>query len=300
MNTRLFAIIAAAGLAGAAFAQPAEDHKPADQKPGEQPAEPQPETKPTDKSPLAGPKLPDRTGKPTLVEHGADGKVKRLDEWPALAAVRKLPLDENAKKAVAKLEVEQAVAMDKMMTESLPEIAAIANAFQSGDTAEGLAGIRKLRQNHPVLAEREMLAQRISVLVGKEQGHELSLMVQEYWNALITEASGGAQTRAEMAAANRVASGEALRLLGQDIKASYDRVIGQQVRDFDALIKSLSLTAEQESKVRAIVNDAASKAGNNPSKMDKTAVFWKIWHELDARQRAAVTDQFKGRVKRAG
>ncbi|MFT3683394.1 MAG: hypothetical protein QM783_00475 [Phycisphaerales bacterium] len=296
MNMHVFAIIAAAGLSAAAFAQP-----PMEKKPAEQPStEPQPESKPAEKGPLSGPKLPDRTGKPTLVEHGADGKVKRLDEWPALAAVRKLPIDENAKKAIAKLEATQAAALDKMMTESLPEIAAIANAFQSGDTAEGLAGVRKLRLNHPVLDERELLAQRISALIGKEQGHELSLMVQEYWNALNQEAAGAAQSRGERTAANRVAMGEALRLLGQDIKASYDRVIGQQVHDFDVLIKSLGLTGEQESKVRAIVSDSFAKAGGNTSKVDKTAVFWKIWRELDTRQRAALADQFKGRVKKAG
>lgn len=243
--------------------------------------------------------MPDRTGKPTLVERGLGGKVTRLDEWPALAAARKLALDDKARAAVAKLEADQAAALDKMMTESLPEIATVANAFQSGDTADGLAGIRRLREKYPVLNERELLAQRIGAILGKEQGHELSIMVQEYWNALIQEASDAAKTRGEKSGAGKVAGAEALRLLGRDIKASYERVIGQQVRDLDAFIKSIGLTSEQESRVRRIIDDAFSKAGGNTSKVNKTEVFWGVWKELDARQRAAVMDQFRNRVKKA-
>lgn len=292
MNKQLSAVMAACVFTGSVLAQ---EGKPAF--PEKQPEGPAP-AKPAEKSPLAGPQVPDRTGKPTLVEHGLDGKVKRLDEWPALAAARKLPLDEKAKAAVAKLNADQAAAMDKMMSESLPEIAAIANAFQSGDTAEGLAGIRALRANHPVLSERELLVQRIAALLDKEQGHEVSIMVQEYWNALIQEQADAGKTRSEKNMAVKVAGAEALRLLGQDIKASYERVIGQQVRDFDALIKTLGLTAEQESRVRKITDDAFAKANGNQAKVDKSAVFWKIWKELDNRQRALLIEQFKGKGKK--
>ncbi|HYD01241.1 MAG TPA: hypothetical protein VEB22_08450, partial [Phycisphaerales bacterium] len=104
--------------------------------------------KPTEPSPLQGPKVPDRTGKPTLVTRGADGRVSRLDEWPALVAVRKLKLDEKTRAAVDKLELDQAAAMDKFLTGNLTEVAAVANAFQSGDVKEGVAGVRKLRQDH--------------------------------------------------------------------------------------------------------------------------------------------------------
>jgi hypothetical protein len=297
MNKQLIAVIAAGLIAGGVLAQ--EGKQPTAPPPAPAEKEKQPaEKSPAPHAPLAGPQVPDRTGKPTLVEHGLDGKVKRLDEWPALVAARKLPLDEKAKAAIAKLNAEQAAAMDKMMSESLPEIAVIASAFQSGDTAEGVAGIRKLKQNHPVLEERERLAQRIAALLDKEQGHEVSIMVQEYWNALIQEQTDAAKTRGEKGGAGKIAGAEALRLLGQDIKASYDRVIGQQVRDFDALIKTLGLTAEQESKVRKITDDAFAKANGNQAKVDKSAVFWKIWRELDSRQRALLIEQFKGKGKK--
>lgn len=279
------AVLAAAMVGGVAIAQQGgESKKPAASKPAEQ-------------SPMAGPKVGDRAGKPSVVERGIDGKVTRLDQWPALVAVKKLNLDEKSKAAVAKLEAEQAAAMDKMMSENLLEIAAIAGNFQSGDVMEGLAALKKLRQDHPVLQDREMLTQRISALLTKEQGAELSRMVQDYWQALIQEASDAASTRGEKGGAARVAGAEALRLLGQDVKASYERVIGQQVKDFDALIKTLGLSGEQESRVRRIVDDAFAKARGNSSKMNKSDVFWKVWKELDTNQRSLLVERFKEQAK---
>ncbi|HZW05712.1 MAG TPA: hypothetical protein VFF65_01205 [Phycisphaerales bacterium] len=252
-----------------------------------------PPAKPASPSPLQGPKVPDRTGKPTLVSRGADGKVARLDEWPALAAVRKLTLDAKTREAVGKLEREQAAAMDKFLGENLVEVAAVANSFQSGNTKEGLAGIRKLRQDHAVFNDRELLMQKIGALLPKEQENELRLMVQEYWNALVQEETDAAKARGERASMGKVAGAEALRLLGQDIKASYDRVIGQKVKDFDALIKALGLSGEQESRVRRIADDAFAKAKGDERKINKADLFWKIWKELDAKQRDLLLEHVK-------
>lgn len=279
MNTKLVAAMVAGAMVGVASAQATKEN-------GQPPA----------RTPLSGPKVPDRTGKPTLVERGSDGKVARLEEWPALVAVRKLKLDDKSKAAVAKLEAEQAAAMDKFLGGNLLAVAAVANAFQSGDVKEGLAGIRKLKQDHPALEQRELLSQKIGALLPKEQEKELQLMVQEYWNALIQEETDAANAKGEKVSMGKVAGAEALRLLGKDFKASYERVIGQRVKDFDALIKSLGLNAEQEGRVRKITDDAFAKAKGNPEKMNKSEVFWKIWRELDAKQRDLLVEH----VKQAG
>lgn len=276
MNTKVIAALMVGGLAGVTYAQTPKET-------GQPPA----------RSPLSGPKVPDRTGKPTLVERGSDGKVARLEEWPALAAVRKLKLDDKSKAAVAKLEAEQAAAVDKFMGGNLLEVAAVASAFQSGDLKEGLAGVRKLKQDHPVLEQRELLSQKIGALLPKEQEKELQLMVQEYWNALIQEETDAANAKGEKVSMGKVAGAEALRLLGKDIKASYERVIGQRVKEFDTLIKSLGLSAEQEGRVRKITDDAFAKAKGNPEKVNKSEVFWKIWGELDAKQRAQLVERVK-------
>lgn len=276
MNTKLISVLATGMIACAAAAQADKNAPP-----------------PPERTPLSGPRVPDRTGKPTLVERGADGKVVRLEEWPALAAVRKLKLDEKTQAAITRVEVEQAQAMDKFLSGNLPAVAAVANAFQSGDTKAGLAGVRKLRQDHPVFAERELLLQRMSALLPAEQQTEVRLMVEEYWNALIQEEAESAKARGEKSSPGKVASVEALRMLGQDIKASYERVIGQRVKDFDALIKSLGLSAEQESRVRKIADDSFARAKGNADKINKVDVFWKIWRELDAGQRDALFDYIK-------
>jgi hypothetical protein len=281
MNTKLITVLAA-GMCGAAFGQAEKT-----------PAQPATATPPAEHSPLAGPKVPDRTGKPTLVERSADGKVVRLDEWPALAAARKLKLDDKTRAAISKLEVEQTTAMDKFLGGNLLAVAAVANSFQSGNMKEGLAGIRKLRDEHPILNQRELLGQKISGLLDKEQATELRLMTEEYWNALIQEETETAKAKGEKASMGKVASGEALRLLGQDIKASYERVIGQRVKDFDALIKTLGLSAEQESRVRKITDEAFAKSKGNYDKVNKSDVFWKIWRELDAHQRDVLVEQIK-------
>lgn len=244
--------------------------------------------------PLSGPKVPDRTGKPTLVERGADGKVVRLEEWPTLAAVRKLKLDDAAKEAVRKIELEQAAAMDKFMSENLLEVARLAAAFEAGNVTEGLAGVRKLQKDHPVLEMRSRLSQTVGKVLSKEQDAELRAMIGEYWSALVAEEEGEAKARGERASPGKVASGEALRLLGQDIKASYQRVIGQRVRAFDEFVAGLGLEGEQEQRVRKVVQDAFTRAGGNEKKMDKASVFWAVWRELTPAQRDRLVDSFKG------
>lgn len=276
MKTKLLSVLVPCLMTGVAFAQTGE-----------------PEAQPPARSPLAGPKVPSREGKTSLVERGADGKVKRLEEWPALAALRKLKLDDATRKAVQKLETEQAAAMDKFLSENLLEIAAVANAFQSGDTQEGLAGIKKLQADHPALDDRTRLSQKLGKILTKEQDAEMRAMIQEYWNALVQEESESAKTRGEKASAGKIAGAESLRLLGSDIKASYERVIGQQVKDFDDFIKKLGLNPEQEGKVRRVVDDAFAKSKGDKKKVNKSEVFWKIWKELDAKQRNTLVELFR-------
>lgn len=74
-------------------------------------------------------------------------------------------------------------------------------------------------------------------------------------------------------------------MIGQEVRRSYERVVGQQAADFDALIKSLNLSEAQESKVRQIVGDSFQKYEGKIPANERAKLIALVWRELDGSQR---------------
>ncbi len=130
-------------------------------------------------------------------------------------------------------------------------------------------------------------------------------MIQEYWKAVVDEDLAKPAAERERAPLRptkapawtisaRPPRTEFARLAGQEIKSAYERTIGQQSRDFDALISQLGLTPEQESKVRKIVGDSFNKTYGKAAAPERAQVFWKVYAELDATQKQQVLDRIGG------
>lgn len=260
----------------------------------------EPEAPKAEPAPLSGPKVVEKASA-SLVEMDMSGKLVRLDRQPAEVALTKVTLDEAGKKAADDVLKEHNKALDAFVQGNLIELAAVANATQSGDKAGALLLMSDLYKKHQALRDHALLPQRVAAAIGKEQGDKVLGMVRDYMTAVMKE-----EGAADKAAGKRETPGayvvkENLRLLGIDLRASYERVIGQQTKDFDETLKSLNLSPAQESRVRAIVGDAfqaSAASGGKYTPAEKTKVFWKVWAELDEAQRAALSERIKGSAKK--
>lgn len=87
---------------------------------------------------------------------------------------------------------------------------------------------------------------------------------------------------------------ESLRVFGQEIRASYDRVIGQATQRLDATLSQLNLTGEQDSKIRNLITEFGQKTRLNPTAQQKAELFRAVWAELNAEQREQLSRLIRG------
>jgi hypothetical protein len=270
---------------------------------------------------LSGPRIaaPQQTKK-SLIQRDSEGKLVLLERQPAEAALDLLSLDDKSKAKAQEVLLARSKAMDAFLQDNLLEVAAAANAFQSGQAQEGLRQVMLLRGRSPALRGREKLTDELAAALPKKQGDELKALVKEYWEAIAKEGADQGQREQQTAMLEgtdapesmtteddqpmnpiqrglaRAGGGgaaiarEALRLLGQDIKAAYERTILSQSAELEESLKRLNLKPEQESRVRAHIQDAFSQnAGKKPSdatrKAAGTRAFLKVWQELDTSQK---------------
>jgi hypothetical protein len=236
--------------------------------------------------PLSGPALAPREVKPSLVVRDASGALVRPEGMSlAEAAFRKLKLDPKAQAAGENVLKDRARLLDDVVATNLIEIGQLANAFQSGNRAAAMEGLAKLWKDTEALRAKGQLNQQLAKALPKAQGDQLLGMVQEYMQAVFTEERQKAQTTGESFNMGKVIVAENLKGLGQEIKASYERVIGQSSRDFEQLIKDLDLTPEQEGKLRTMVQESLTKYGANAPAARNSAIFMEMYRTMTPQQR---------------
>lgn len=251
------------------------------------------DTKPAD--PLAGPAVPAAAQQRTLIERDADGRIKRLDRAPAEAAVRLLNLGPDVQKQVDAILTERAAILDGLVAEHLREIVEIAGAAQSGDREGAMRKLMDLAPYARPLRERGQVGEELARALPEAQAGQVRQMVQAYTQALIQEERDAAKARGEAFNERAVTRTETLRLVGEEVRRSYERVVGQQAADFDKLIQTLNLSDEQESQVRKLVGDQFTQTYGKATAAQKARVFAEVWRLLSSEQRAELQRHMRQR-----
>lgn len=263
---------------------------------------------PADAAALRGPAVTPRASRSkTLVERDFDQRLKRLEEPPVYAAARLLELGPEERIAVNRVLDERRAMFDALVKDHLREVAALAQARQAGDAEGTRTALRELMTAaRPILAKGPLVDQVKSV-IAKEHGAELDRLVREYAQASIADRRSAPDTDAPMMrddagehlrdgeATIRERSVESFTQLGMEIRSSYQRVVQTPARDFDALIKELALTPEQESAARQKVGDLFQKTYGKPTRLQQARVFLDIYHVLDASQRQRLMEIIRER-----
>lgn len=265
----------------------------------------QPSQSPAD--PLSGPRVAPAAAGPSIVERDFEGRLRFPEVRPEEAALAKLDLTPEEKGATQGILAERAAMFDALVRENLDLLIKGMSVRESGDV-EAMAGVLQEYNTalRPIVA-RGQLADQLEKALPAPKGEQLQSMMREYWRAVYDDANAGAEDTVSPQrnlpghvgprgrhTMHGVLTQEAIRLLGTEVKAAYDRLARQGSQQLEETIKALDLSPEQEGKVRSLVTDYVQESKLNPTPAQQAALFRKVMAELTPDQRAKMMELVAG------
>lgn len=251
--------------------------------------------------PLAGPRVIEGARPASgIIEREFDGSLRKHDD-PALAAIAKLNLDSQSMATVDRILTERAQIADTIVRDNITLLLKLDTVGKSDNLDERRKVLGEALAKARPLIHRGPLIEEITRALPSDQAKQFRAMIDDYRAALAADnaktgmrssGSPGGTTPAKPSRIGMAIAGN-LEGFGAELRRSVDRVIQQPGRDFDALIKKLQLTPEQESKVRSKVLDIAQQPGYRSSKLQQTKVFLEIYGMLDTAQRALLVEHIR-------
>ena len=234
---------------------------------------------------LSGPKVQSPNRPKSLVEREFGGRLKRLEADPAQAALVLLELSPEERAATERIFNERAAIMDRIVTENLRLVVEMSQAFQARDEVAGLALAADLYRKAGAFVERGRLVDELAAVLNEEQADELRRLTQEYWRAAIEETAQEKGPNGRPRGRQGALAYERLTMLGHEVRLSFERTVTAQGRELEALLKDLGVTPEQESVIRAVVEETYIATFGKPTRAQQVAGFVKVYDVLDAEQR---------------
>lgn len=243
---------------------------------------------PADPSPLSGPAVPDDASEPR-VQRDFEGNMKPLEVRPEIAALEELTLSEAERLGVDEVLVKRTATMERLIRENI-DLLLRAQAVREGNDPKARQALAEdFREAFMELAADGPLSEQLTTAMSDENAAKFNAINKEYWRELIGQEPGdGDRGR------NRIAR-VAVKLLGQEVKQTYERMLGDGKEQLERVIGELQLTPEQEAKVRAIVTEFGQKTKLNPTGMQRVGLFAQIAKELTPEQRKKAFDLVRDR-----
>lgn len=232
-------------------------------------------------SPLAGPRVVEAgEGTRSLVRHGYDGSVTRLEVPPEEAAVGLLTLDDAARAGVERVFSGRAAVLDRLVLDNLDKLIELNTAGQAGDKPRVAALAMELIAKSAPMREHGLLRDEVAAALPRESRAEYLRLVEGYWRAIGDEAKEKGKGRLGAVVQERG------RLLGEAVRRSLERQIDPKgEEDFDRLIARLELRPEQETRVRHMAEEFILGARFRPTQAQEVAFIARVAAMLDAEQR---------------
>ncbi|MDX2131040.1 MAG: hypothetical protein SFY69_03175 [Planctomycetota bacterium] len=250
--------------------------------------------------PLGGPKVVSQEAPRTLVKNDLAGKLIETERRPEAEAIDLLELSEREKADVQRVLAEREAEVSRVLYDNLEVFLGLQGTLRGGNPRESLAAVMQAREVAASLLEPS-LASRLGEVLSEPNRAEFTRLLGEYEAALARSlpergpAGRGTPRDAAVGAEftrRRVETHLLLKEIGRSLASNAAEKQGQM----DAFLKAINATAEQESKIRAIAQDAAS--GNplkEPDARARAERFRRIFALLTPQQRAAAREYYRAR-----
>lgn len=251
-------------------------------------------------SPLSGPRLSAESVRRSILAREADGKVRRLDMHPAEAAVLILALDPAERAAVDRVLLDRAKQFDAVVRDHLKLIVDLQGARQVENRAELRRLLIEAQRVTQPIRDQGPLETQLAAVVAPEKGRELVAIVKEYTDAVEAEDAQNPPPRGMPNGPAAQRQRRALNDMGLEIRRAYERVVGQRVADFDALLAKLDLTPEQDGQIRKIAMDSFTNGYGKATPAERARVFRAIYNILSPQQRTTLQQVMREQSGQAG
>lgn len=239
-------------------------------------------THPAADGPLAGPAAREAAAKPTLLHREFDGSLRRLDEPAEEAALRLISLSPDEQAKIDTVLAARAAIIDAVVANNIPLLLRVQGLKDAQSRQGAMESLRELSEKLRPLRERGRLRDEIAGALSDEHAKQFAALVDEYQKAVREEAAASAGPDARP---RQVMAREALLAIGQEVRRSYDRVIGSRKGKLDEVIQTLSLPPEQETKVRNLATDYFQKTLGQPTPAQRREFVKSLMQELTPEQR---------------
>lgn len=264
-------VVSAAGLAAPSMAQNAAPQPPAAATP-----------------PAAEPGSQPGAAELTIVEHTADGQLKRLEIPAEERAVQVMDLEPAERARVEKVLAERALVLDEILLKNFDLLTRMHTATQAGNAEEARTMSGKFLVKLERLTDRGRLEDEIRPELRLDHQQEFTRVITVYRQALLKQAVRESKAEGKEIKPQILADREMRRAMAREIQRSYDRTIVDTPVNYDPLLTGLGLKPEQESKVRNLAAEFGQKHKDQATPAERRDLLMQILKELELDQRMAL------------
>ena len=237
-----------------------------------------------DAPPLGGPTIDPSAKAPSLIERDYEGRLRRLDRRPEIAAVDLLDLTADQRAAADEVIADRAALTERVVFQNLLLLTEISAALESAPAGAGFEALEPELRGRAESRLSELwigtpLADQIERALPESERIEYRRIVNVWFVAAMAEERDRFReldaTPFELVVR---------RIVGAEIESAYER--GQAGRDdeFEQFLAKLKLDAETEGRVRRAALDAYLKVfnetGREPNRDEESAIFMAMLEEI--------------------
>ncbi|MFM1803385.1 MAG: hypothetical protein RL136_264 [Planctomycetota bacterium] len=196
---------------------------------------------------LKGPPVVDSDSR-TLVKRDLEGRLRRIEGRPEVAALAMLAIDPDVRDAAMRIVEERFEVVREHVIDQIDLLRESSDATRAGDRARAEELQREMIRRFDGWSERAPLLMSLAAVMPADAHAELTRMVDEYWSAwLASEAGTG--NRAKPAELER-------RLAAQLLRGELTAVHNAALRPLQQRLDRIYEVAEVTDEQRAVIREA--------------------------------------------
>ncbi len=259
---------------------------------------------------LAGPSAAAPAAAPTIVERSFDGDLLPLEDEPEVAAVFRMPLENDQRTRLEAIASRRAKAFEELLMANYDDALKVGEVLKSIRTMpakERMAALRQLGDFRTAMApflDRGTFLDEARDVLDADQLSRAKAMVDEWRRAREAELAktmvAVPGTPAAGTERERMDARMRLDALGQLTRQTLQRRAQTRVNQFEAITKQLDLTPEQAERVKQVGMEIAiqeiqgKRERGQLTRREREKLFGELSKILDERQRAKLVEVLLG------
>jgi hypothetical protein len=240
---------------------------------------------------LKGPKVEPPPRAVTMVAMDFDGKLRRPEGWAEVAALELMGLAPEEREPADAVVLERRRILDEFVAGNIDLLTKFGNAQGATSKREILPLLVEAMTKLRPLREKGPLRDAVRSSLPEARRAEYDRLLGEYDRAVIAEAKRSPEKKGAIGA--RIE--ENVRALTKEIELAYARVQRSGELHYRYFTLGMTLTPEQESKIRDVCRDFMATAGEEATKAQYADLYFKILRHLTPEQQTQLAKKVNPR-----